>query len=115
MNLALGSYRLIVVMPWLWLAVFYAFVLRARLFLGTWPVPYRPDPKDLGFHGHSVFIILLFLCVPLAVLAWSVLTPRRKRRSEETLRPSLAFWCGVGLIVLVVAVDPGRFLEWFMD
>jgi hypothetical protein len=34
--------------PLAWLALLYAFVVRARLHLGHWPTPYQPDPKDLG-------------------------------------------------------------------
>ena len=44
--------------PFLWLALLYSFVLRARLHLGVWPYPYQPDPKSLGFDVHHLAIYL---------------------------------------------------------
>ena len=62
---------LICLAPAGYLALFYSFVLRARLALGTWPLPYQPDPKALGFDIHYAAVLLalpLWMVSPLAVL-----------------------------------------------
>jgi hypothetical protein len=60
--------------PLSWLMLFGSYVLRARLALG-WPLPYQPDPYELGFHLHYLAIALCFpLCMLMAlagvVAAW---------------------------------------------
>lgn len=98
------------------LALFYSYVLRARLALHTWPQPYQPDPKDLGFDLHhlaATFALPLWLISPALLPAVWLLWPRRQRTA--LLAPFVAFLLIYLAGWLLVRLDPGHFLAWFMD
>ena len=106
-------------LPLAWLGLFWLYVLRARLALGAWPQPYRPDPKDLGFDLHHVLIALLLplpFVTPLVLASWTVLGRGWLRAAH--VRPWLALSVGLALSAGVFALarlDPGRFVEWYCD
>jgi hypothetical protein len=106
-------------LPLGWLALFWLFVLRARLALGVWPQPYQPDPKDLGFDVHHVLIALLMpliLVTPVVLAPWAALCRRWLRAAG--LRPWLLVSVSLALSATAIALartDPGRFLEWYFD
>jgi hypothetical protein len=98
-------------------SLLYLLVIHARLYLGYWPMPYRPDPKPLPFFEYYAWSMgfLLYLFVP-ACIVWLVLFVMRLR-----FRRPLGFISMVLLIlpwlmiIIVVFFDPGRCLEWFCD
>ena len=105
--------------PVLWAVAFWAFVLRARIALGYWPDPYRPDPKDLAFPIHYIVLLLgmplTFTAVAMALIL-TVVFYRRLRHDRG--RPVLAALVGVlGVVGLLIwgRTDPGRFLAWLGD
>jgi hypothetical protein len=103
--------------PFLWMAAFWTFVLRARVALGEWPAPYRPDPKDLGFDIHYV---LLVAGMPLALAAAIVapallLRPRAEGRSRRQIAAALLALAGGAILIAWGQIDPGSFLYWFGD
>lgn len=103
--------------PLVWMASVYLFVLRARLHLGFWPEPSRPDPKDLGFTVHHAVNWFGLAMVPGAVLAAVVLAVVGSRLGWRTkVWPSLSL-ATVSLVAVVATgrLDPGRFFEWFVD
>jgi len=107
---------LICLAPAGYLALFYSFVLRARLALGTWPLPYQPDPKALGFDIHHAAVLLalpLWMVSPLAVLLLVALQPRFGRR--KIVLPVLVFALLYLAAWLVLRMDPGAFGYWFAD
>ena len=106
-------------LPLAWLGFIWLYVLRARLALGAWPQPYRPDPKDLGFDVHHLLIGLLMPLVfvtPVVLAPWTVLC--RKWLREAGLRPWLIVSVSLALSATAFALarmDPGRFVEWYCD
>ena len=107
---------LICLAPAGYLALFYSFVLRARLALGTWPQPYQPDPKELGFGVHHAAVLLglpLWMVSPMAVLLLVALQPRFGRR--KIVLPVLVFGLLYLVAWLVLRMDPGSFGYWFAD
>ena len=107
---------LICLAPAGYLALFYSFVLRARLALGTWPLPYQPDPKALGFDIHHAAVLLtlpLWMVSPMAVLLLVALQPRFGRR--KIVLPVLVFGLLYLVAWLVLRMDPGSFGYWFAD
>jgi hypothetical protein len=103
--------------PWLTLALFLAYLLRARIALGYWPEPYHPDPKELGFvvHRWAVFIAWVWEFAAALFVVLSVLVLRRLR--EEHLSPiRLYLVFGVGLALSWVAnARLAGYWEWFFD
>ena len=99
-------------------ASFYSFVGRARLALGRWPAPYRPDPKDLDFSSHH--LLLWVGCLISALTPFLLLTTYSAaatlRVSSSHLRVAAAVFalCYLGAATLWF-VDPGKFGEWFRD
>lgn len=108
---------LLAVYPLGWLGLFYSFVLRARGTLGFWPIPYRPDPTELGFTLHHLAIDLGMVVLPMAVLsvlALVLLVPS----STNGRRNWLALvWAVVALVlaIMLARLDPGHYFEWFAD
>lgn len=103
-------------LPLAYLALFYGYVLRARLVLGVWPRPYQPDPKDLGFALHRLAVLLtlpVWAISPVLLLGWLLFWPRRQRKA--LLWPFLAFLLIWLLGWLLLRLDPGQFGAWFMD
>ncbi len=100
------------------LFAFYSFVARARLALGVWPQPYRPDPKDLGFVLHHELVWLLLgaaLLSPVA-LGLSLLLRRTALLRGRPVRRALSvFAVGYLLVCFALVKDPGAFLEWLAD
>ena len=105
--------------PLLSLALFYSFVLRAYIALGRWPIPYRPDPKDLNFDLHMLSVDI-GLTVPFAVIIpWVIVTILSKRKqsfSRNFLIYSTIVYCTSFFAwFLLLRVDPGSFVMWFFD
>jgi hypothetical protein len=101
--------------PVAWLLLFGLFILRARLALGRWPAPYRPDPKDLGFDLHHAALVagmpLMFTSV-LCVAALTLLVDRRP--GKQWLVPVAAV---IGLVAVIglARLDPGQMFMWLGD
>jgi hypothetical protein len=100
------------------IVLFYGFVLRARLALGRWPVYSHPDPKDLGFPifytivmlgGFVTFLTPLFAALLLAVAKW-LGVPR-----HHLVVSAVIFGACYLSGVVLCAVDPGKFGDWFLD
>ena len=99
--------------------LFYSYVLRARIALGRWPLPYDPDPKTLGFDLHRALIWLsgtVLVALPalwLLLAAISLLglhTPK-----QDANRPAFLF-AGLFLLWFTLAnLDPWQFGAWFAD
>jgi hypothetical protein len=102
--------------PLLWLAVFYAFVLRARFALGHWPLPYRPDPKIMGFDLHHKAIWLGLVAMPFFLVMSVLGAAMGRKKMGLRVTPLLATACFGALAVIILArFDPGEFFEWFAD
>jgi hypothetical protein len=94
----------------------YSFALRARLALGYWPSPYRPDPKDLGFDIHSYVVIasiLLMLLSPLALLAVVAFRPLSARERRYVQRIGVPF--ATLYVLTIVFARSSTTLTWFVD
>ena len=103
--------------PATWLVLFYSFVVRAYLILGQWPQPYMPDPKDLGLIWHRMAIWLSLPLVVVGSVTFILMVARgRSQFLQGRYKWGTAFY-GITLVawLMVVAVDPGRFFEWFAD
>jgi hypothetical protein len=93
----------------------FSFVLRARLQLGRWPEPYRPDPKSLGFDFHHDQIFFgLVAVLPVAMVTFFGLVFTRKVAERFSVRLMVYLVPLAGMIVWWMC-DPGHFLEWFLD
>ena len=97
--------------------LFYSFVLRAGGWLwDIWPLPYQPDPKDLGFGVHYAAVLFglpLWMVSPAAVLLLVALQPRFGRR--KIVLPVLVFGLLYLAAWLVLRMDPGSFGYWLAD
>ena len=99
-------------------AVFYGLVLRARLALGRWPEPYRPDPKDLDFGVHSTVAVIGAIGVGVSpILAVMLLGAAHALglSRRHVYAAALTFGACYLMGILLVRADPGRFGEWFLD
>jgi len=102
------------------LLLLYAYVVRARLEVGYWPHPYRPQSYRLGFTWHFWLLRPWFYFVPAPVGClpiiggiytiglWAV-TRRFPRRLFAVLVVSTA------VVFTCLIADPGSFVAWFQD
>ncbi|MFZ1218350.1 MAG: hypothetical protein WAO00_03615 [Chthoniobacterales bacterium] len=96
---------------------FYLYVLRQRVLLGYWPRPYEPDPKTAGLFIHHMSVYYSFLAVPIAVLAAACWLAGR-RMSDPSYRwgrTAVFLALSVTIWITVLALDPGKYFEWFLD
>ena len=104
--------------PLMALLVGVAYVVRARLAIGEWPAPYRPDPKDLGFELHHLLWILAINAALLSPI-WTlgVLILRRVQHGSRYRHlASVALGATVWALALgLLLTDPGSFVEWTFD
>ena len=114
LDLILAIYSM---MPVALMGAFYWFVVRARLALGSWPFPMSPDPKDLPFaREHMNLVFWLFVSSLCCFVPWLLMAWFRKRLIPETQASRLALLALPWLcLALLLFLDPGRFIEWFLD
>jgi|GEM_PF-1201332 len=118
------AWRLPLLLAWYplaWLASVHLFVMRARLHLGFWPEPSRPDPKDLGFTFQHAAVGFGLATVPGAILTAVVLVVVLGGVGSgigwrTQAWPALPL-AAVSLAAVVAAgrPDPGRFFDGCMD
>ena len=101
------------------LAIFYTYVIRARLVLGHWPTPYNPDPKSLGFSVHYLAALILmpatFASAIMALILVVLLATGRLGSFRAARKRILIFVIIWSVWFLLMRLDPGHFMYWFMD
>ena len=101
--------------PYVPLAVFYSFVLRAMVEIGGIPSYENPDPKALGFDLHRSLVYTSFdwafygsfalLCLVICLQIAGKLMVARKH--------FLRFGIGMAIALGCIILDP--FMKWFAD
>ena len=100
------------------LLVFYSFVVRARIELGHWPMPYTPDPKDLSFaREHMDLVFWLFTISVCCFLPWLLLAQFRIRLVPNSIFRPVSILVALPwiLVPLAVVTDFGDYVTWFLD
>jgi hypothetical protein len=105
------------VFPLFALAIFYGFVCVARIDLGHWPVFNDPYPKFLPSKILRIGIGLNFYTFPVVsavAVFWSLIG--RWRYSDFPMWKLLSMtFASAALASLVFKLDPGSFVNWFID
>jgi hypothetical protein len=105
--------------PWVWIGGLLCLAVRARFFLGYWPSPAHPDPKQLPFELHHMalwlllFVVVVLLPTGLGVLAIAVGILKRK----PCFWPIWANLGGSAIIGSMFFLPHGRlnWVAWFLD
>ena len=107
------------IIPYIWLIGIIVFAERARQYLGYWPKPSQPDPKNLPLSFEQYHAILWdgFVC-----LKWTLVTMplcyfanRFLSKTQLTRKPLKIYLLGWILIVAMIAIPRIDFVMWFMD
>ena len=92
-------------------------VFAARLHLGHWPSYNNPDPKQIASGLPHLVIQLCLMLVPVSVFSAIALALVGRSRSKQ-----FPFWTilmatavSVALLIAYGRIDPGGFVNWFMD
>ena len=104
--------------PTSFLVAFSSFVVRARIELGRWPTPMQPDPKSLPFADtHMDWVFWLFVFTICCFVPWLLMLIFRKQWIPQTrFFPTIIVLCLPWLLVAVdFFLDPGGYVEWFLD
>src|SRR3990167_2605525 len=65
----LGAAALVVsLIPYIWILGIVSLAIRARLYLGYWPLPAHPDPKHLPFEFHHAILWDIFWGVKWSII-----------------------------------------------
>ncbi len=112
----LGLYSLV---PVALLVALYSFVILARFELGRWPTPMQPDPQDLSSptaDTHMKVVFWLGVASLCCFLPWLLTVCIRKQMIPTTR----GFWIVLLtlpwlLLLAVWFLDPGKYVEWFLD
>jgi hypothetical protein len=103
--------------PIVWLLLLYLFILRARFYFGHWPSASDRMAKYMGFSVHQSLIVYGALAAPwIAVgVAIAAVILRRRDPTFRVSEPLAILAVSVLVSVALLAIDPGRFVLWFMD
>jgi hypothetical protein len=105
--------------PAAWLVLFSTFVLRARVALGYWPSPYRPDPNDLGFGVHYAATLagmpLMFAAVFSAIVLGGLSLRRAERRRARIVLPVCVGCATLAAVIVLAQADPHGLFTWLGD
>jgi hypothetical protein len=100
------------------LFVFLTLAAHVRLGLGHWPTPMLENYQTTAYSRHEqVFIWVALFTVYAAVPLWLVSLCFGMFRISLKTHLTQTGICAVGwaLIALYSFMDPGRFMEWFLD
>ena len=103
--------------PFLFLALFFVYVIRARLHLGYWPSYNHPDPKQLGWQFQHGLLWLGLVNFPYAgglAVVLAIISRVRARDFPVWAIISTAV-LGSAAVIAFGRMDPGGFLNWFCD
>jgi hypothetical protein len=102
--------------PLVWLAAFYSFIVRVRLESGFWPtMSGGPDRSSLAFHIHDSLIGSGIVALPLWFVSWFV-AAAGLTLVDPTVFPLRSFFLLLLVWLCCAAVfiaDPGSFFRWF--
>ena len=120
-----GLCVLIAFYPTLVLVLFYGCWLVAAVSLGHRPIPSRDDPKYINvivsafYYAAGVGLLGTPFAMALNLIAMMVDSVERRwrlgRPSRSQVRVPLISCIGWLLFLLLIALDPGRVMYWFMD
>jgi hypothetical protein len=108
------------VLPVIAIVLFYLLVVHARWILGYWPSPDHPDPKSIAsllFRIHYGVIIALILATSVSPIAWLMALPMSEIlvRLKTFLVRLFLYLVALATFLVMSQMDPGRFVNWFVD
>jgi heme/copper-type cytochrome/quinol oxidase subunit 3 len=109
---------LFVTSPVLLFLAFITLAMHARVGLGHWPTPMVENYDSPAYRTHElVFTLIALFTLFVAVPSWLLMLCFRPFRISLRTHVVQAgvYVAGWLLIVLYGAIDPGRFMEWFLD
>lgn len=99
----------------LFLLIAYSFLLHAWIGSGNWPRLNGDEPRTIAFRIHALFAPGSLLAVPLelALLVWATFGIAKRGGHPAFLW--LAFSISLGVLWLIIAMDPGNVFAWYFD
>lgn len=103
--------------PAVWLLIFVAFCVFARLKLGYWPTPDHPDPKTLGvlWLRNGLLFGLFAVGVSLVVGVLAHVVNAAKVRTASSMRKCCLSILAAIVFVVMIRFDPFLIVSWFVD
>jgi hypothetical protein len=94
------------------------FVLRARMVLGYWPEPYRPDPSAVGWPALLYLATYAYIFHVFSLLVVLVLALMHSVINDVTRRDWI--WLGSWMLAVfwlqwIGNWPPFLFIEWLLD
>lgn len=108
-------YRFLSSIPFIFYALFMAFVLRAKELLGFFPSYGKPDPSSLHLDNHMFMIYVFGLLAVLTFVIWLFLSIylilKKQCKYKDIIYYGLS-WIVIGVMLFI---DFGHFFVWFLD
>ena len=99
--------------PAAWLAGVFIFTLQSWVYLGYWPRPSHPDPKNLLTESfHNFLFVGFFLLVP-SIFIYLIAAWNRKYTDLKHLK-KIHFVGWIAIIVFLI-IPKFNFVAWFLD
>jgi hypothetical protein len=112
-------FRVILYLPWIWIALFALFILLVTIQVGRLPAYGQPDPKDAGSISilYTPVIVTLLLVmgsspigIGLAIVKLLRDVPNFIRRGEAIL-----YLVGIALFFIFITSDVAGLMTWLGD
>src|SRR4051812_32187752 len=106
---------LLAVTPFFGLMWFYAYVLHARIILGKWP-SFGDTPRSEMFQIHDAILIHCTVFGTPVLLLAACIGFRSFHKKGVKVEPFVyLFLVSVAVAIITLSIDPGRFVDWFLD
>jgi hypothetical protein len=119
MRLLMLMAKLALLLPWIWLALFFIFVIAAALQVGHLPVYGQPDPKDVGTFGFLYYPVIVLLLTVMATipiaLGLAIIRLIRDVPKAISSGEAVAYLVGLALLFVIVISDVGGLMTWLGD
>jgi hypothetical protein len=112
-------FRIILYLPWIWMALFALFVLGTAVQIGHLPVYGRPDPKDAGAVSvlYMPVLIILFMVMGSSPIGIGLALVKLLRDVPSFIKRGEAFLYLIGIILffLLTGSDIAGLMTWLGD
>jgi hypothetical protein len=105
------------VLPVLWLTNVLAFLCHTYVGLGHWPRTQLEDVSTTSYAIHQASVLVLSGGVLVAFPVWLLVLafPQARVSAKIHLTQAGLYFAGCAAIGLYLAIDPGGFVDWFLD
>lgn len=108
-------FKVLSILPLLWIGTLYLFTLACTISLGHFPVPSFDDPKYIGFDLLYYIVWYGFILTLFSPILWIVSLIFLLKNKSFLRKYFFLFILGVIISACQILFDPFEILNWYLD